>query len=199
MEFITGDLSQLWGGFHLSIGHAPSPTDDRPLTPKATKEQIINFFFTMYQSFVRPIILMRLLLHRLAAPRHPQNPFNWCLPTETSTLPHSPQHIGYTVPPTQMAVLTLIGRWLDSFPDDFQDYYELQTEVKKVIKRLRLTRGPFIPHTHRLRSLMQDLSRPRTETQSLGVEEELRIPHHENLYQLVCVCVCACVRVRGAT
>lgn len=133
---------------------------------------------------------MRLLLHRLATPRHPQNPFNWCLPTETSTLPHSPQHIGYTIPSTQMSVLALIGHWLESFPDDFLDFSELQPEVNKVVKRLRLTRGPFIPHTHRLRSLMQDLGRPRNEKHSTSVEEELRVPHHDNLYQLVSVCGC---------
>ena len=186
MEFITSnDVSQLWGGFNLSNG-LQSPTGVQHFTPKATKEQTIIFFLTTYQSFVRPIIFMRLLLHRLAAPRHPQNPFNWCLPSETSTLPSSPHHTGFSIPATQMTVLNLIGRWLESFPDDFIDYSELQSEVNRVIKRLRLTRGPFIPHTHRLRSLMQDLARPRSNRQSgTEDEEQTRVPHHDNLYQLV--------------
>lgn len=186
VEFITGDVLQLWGGFHLSGGSAPSPPQDHPLSPKATKEQIINFFLTTYQSFVRPIVLMRLLLHRLASPRHPQNPFNWSLPMEVSTLPHSPHHIGYTVPSTQMSTLALIGHWLESFPDDFLEFSELQVEVNKVVKRLRLMRGPFIPHTHCLRSLLQDLFRPRNERHGASTEEEMRVPHHDNLYQLVC-------------
>ncbi len=183
-------MLQLWGGFHLSTGPSPSPTENHTLSPKATKEQIINFFLTTYQSFVRPIILMRLFLHRLATPKHPQNPFNWCLPTEVSTLPHSPHHVGYSIPSTQMSVLALVGHWLESFPDDFVDFSELQVEVNKVVKRLRLTRGPFIPHTHRLRSLLQDLSRPRNERHGASTEEDMRVPHHDNLYQLVSGCQC---------
>lgn len=128
---------------------------------------------------------MRLLLHRLSAPKHPHNPFNWCVPLEVSTLPSSSHHTGFTIPATQMSVLTLIGRWLESFSDDFIEYSELQFEVNRVIKRLRLTRGPFIPHTHRLRSLMQDLARPRSDRHSAVEEEQTRVPHHENLYQLV--------------
>ncbi len=161
MEFISGDVTQLWGGVAL--------------TSKATKEQIINFFLTIYQSFLRPIILIRLLLHRLSTPNNDGNPFNWSNESSHVT--------SYTILPTHMAVLTLIGRWLESFPDDFICFPELLTEIDKVVKRVKLTRGPFIPHAHRLRSLVADVSRPRSKLTNNEIDN--RNPHHNNLYTLV--------------
>ena len=72
MEIITKDPSLLWGGVNLPV---PSPRGKAPIGSKkanspgghslATEEQIVVFVLTTYKSYVHPLILMRILLHRL--------------------------------------------------------------------------------------------------------------------------------------
>lgn len=180
VEILTGDLSALWGGFNLSMG-VQSPSEDT-IAPMATKDQILDFFLTTYQSFVKPLVLMRLLLHRLATTGS-KNPFDWSVEAEKSvvaTTTHST-----SIPPTQANVLKLIGQWMESYPNDFIEHPALQGEVLKVIQRLKLARGPYLPHAHRLKSFLQDASHPRISSSLASAEEERRVPHHDNLYKLV--------------
>ena len=46
-------------------------------------------------------------------------------------------------------------------------------------------RGAYLPHTHRLKSLLQDVNRSPSEAAATDIIEEKRDPHHENLYKLV--------------
>ena len=179
VEFLTGNTSQMWGGFDLATG-PQSPTGER-LSPKATKEQIVDFFLTTYQSFIHPVILIRLLLHRLNS--HDWiNPFDWSIEPNRSTIPPIPHST--SIPPTQINVLNLIGRWLESFPDDFLEHPQLQQDVSNVIQRLKLARGPYVPQAHKLKSFMMDISRPRADN-SVNIDATKRVPHHENLFKLV--------------
>ena len=187
VEFLTGDITHLWGGFTLVMG-PQSPAGDL-LTPKATKEQILDFFLSTYQSFVHPIVFMRLLLHRLASKDH-GNLFDWSVQPDKSTITPTPHSA--TIPPVHMSVLNVIGRWLEMFPDDFLDHPRLQENTLRLLRRLKLARGPYIPHTHRLKSLLNDIDRPRADSSAPG-EERKRVPHHENLYKLVCMCVYVCL------
>ncbi len=172
----------------------PQPSSGQTLVPRATKEQIVDFFLTTYQSFVHPTILMRLLLHRLSS-RVPGTPFDWSILPDKSTV--SPASHAFSIPTTETNVLHLIARWLEGFPADFLEHPQLQEGVTKVIQRMKLAWGPYIPHTHRLRSLLNDVGRPRMDSSGTGADNGERTPHHDNLYSLVrtCVCVCACVRV----
>ena len=126
VEFLTDSTSHLWGGFSLIIGpQAPS----NELRKKATKQQIINFFLTCYQSFMHPLILMRLLLHRLATPCS-QNPFDWSVKPDKHSMP-ALSHTD-SLPTHLTATLKVIGHWLEHYPDDFLQHQPLQVHVHGV-------------------------------------------------------------------
>ena len=55
----------------------------------------------------------------------------------------------------------------------------------QVISRLRSVRGAYLPHTHLLKSLLQDVNHAPSEAAVADIPEEKREPHHENLYKLV--------------
>ena len=181
VEMLTDKLSLLWGGFTLSVGPL-SPTADKA-EPKASKEQIVNFFLTMYKTFIHPLVFVRLLRHRLAWP-DPDNLFDWSIESNSSSpnIKATPTQI---IPPEQLNVFKLIGRWMESYAEDFVKYPLLQVEVEQVVSRLRSVRGAYLSHTHRLRSLLQDVDRPLNESSVADVTEEKREPHHENLFKLV--------------
>ena len=124
---------------------------------------------------------MRLLLHRLSS-QEPGSPFNWSLPPNSSSIPPTPHST--TVPPTEINVLNLIGRWLEHFPDEFQEHLQLRQSVLDITQRLKLAKGPYTHYTHRLKSLLQDVGRPRNEVRVTSSSLK-RPPHHENLYNLV--------------
>ena len=71
---LTKDIHLLWGGSTLP---PPSPGDKKGgmrngvnvpgkegIRHTPSEQQILNFILTMYPTFVHPVILMRLLLHR---------------------------------------------------------------------------------------------------------------------------------------
>ena len=128
---LTGKLSLLWGGFSLTIGPLSTSTDK--ITPKATKEQIINFFLTMYKSFIHPLVFVRLLRHRLAHP-DPEGLFDWSIEdkSSSSSSPNAKTTPTSFIPPEQLNVFKLIGRWMEACPDDFIKYPLLQVEVEQV-------------------------------------------------------------------
>ena len=130
VEMLTGKLSLLWGGFSLTIG--PLPPSTEKITPKATKEQIINFFLTMYKSFVHPLVFVRLLRHRLAHP-DPENLFDWSVEDKgLSSSPNAKTTPTSFIPPEQLNVFKLIGRWMEAYPEDYVKYPLLQTEIDQV-------------------------------------------------------------------
>ena len=112
-------MSHLWGGFSLKSGPRSHGND---LGHRATKHQITTFFLTCYQTFVHPLILVRLLRHRLATPCS-QNPFDWSVATEKHSVP-SFAHVD-CMPAHQVATLKVIGRWLEDYPDDFLNHAQL--------------------------------------------------------------------------
>lgn len=130
-EMLTGNVSLLWGGFSLTIGPL-SPSSDK-ITPKATKEQIINFFLTMYKSFIHPLVFVRLLRHRLAHP-DPECLFDWSIEdkSSSSSSPNAKTTPTSFIPPEQLNVFKLIGRWMEAHPEDFIKYPLLQVEVEQV-------------------------------------------------------------------
>ena len=158
--------------------------DDYTPPARPSRDQIFTFFVYMFQSFLNPIILMRLLKHRLAEsdPHETGNPFDWSVePDKTSIRPLS----GIAaVPPVRFATLKLITHWMEIFPEDFLRHGELGETVVAIVQRMNLVRGPYLPQMHRLRSLLGDLSRPRRDS-SVSMEAKTRTPHHNNLQQLV--------------
>ena len=69
---LTKDVHLLWGGSTLP---PPSPGDKKcglrngvngkeSIRHTPSEQQILSFILTMYPTFVHPVILMRLLLHR---------------------------------------------------------------------------------------------------------------------------------------
>ena len=169
VEFLTDSVSHLWGGFSLKSGPRSHGNE---LSRRATKQQITTFFLTCYQTFVHPLILARLLCHRLATPCS-QNPFDWSASPEKNSFSHAD-----SIPAHQLATLKVIGRWLEEVPDDFLTHPQLsvslggrgvvsmatqisalsgirafsslpQSEMSGVIQRLKLARGPYSTHCHR--------------------------------------------------
>ena len=126
---LTDKLSLLWGGFSLAIGPL-SPSTEK-ITPKATKEQTVNFFLTMYKTFVHPLVFVRLLRHRLAHP-DTENLFDWSAEDKSSSSPSTKTTPTSFIPPEQLNVFKLIGRWMEAHPEDFVKYPLLQSEVEQV-------------------------------------------------------------------
>lgn len=89
---------------------------------------------------------------RLDTQQEAINPFNWSV--ELEDVRHS--HIS-SIHPTHQAVLSLIGQWLESFPEDFRNLPQLRDYVMEVLQRLKRLRGVYTPQTHQLRSLLHDL------------------------------------------
>ena len=147
VDLLTSDISKLWGGFSLVVGPHPSKKD--PLAPSlhASKDQVLQFFLTTYKSFVHSLILVRLLLHRLSCAKDSLNLFNWS--KKITSISSTSQPV--SVPSVQSNVLNLIGRWMELHADDFTQCPLLKEQLERVISRLKLVRGPYIPHTHRLR------------------------------------------------
>lgn len=146
MELLTGDPTKLWGGFSLVVGTNSSHKNPPGPILHASKDQVLQFFLTTFKSFVHPLVLIRLLLHRLSC-EDSLNLFDWSKNVGSTS---SSIHL-ISVPATQISVLNLIGRWLELYPDDFAEYPCLKEELEKIVSRLKLVRGPYIPHTHRLR------------------------------------------------
>ena len=178
---LTDKQLMLWGGFSLAMGPLSSATDK--IKTKASKEQIINFFLTMYKTFVHPLVFVRLLRHRLSMP-DPEALFDWSTKAQESS-PTIKQTVATFVPLEQLNVFKLIGWWMESHPEDFVKYPDLQLEAEQMTLRLRAVRGAYLPHTHRLKSLLQDVNRPQNESMVADAGEEKRAPHHDNLYKLV--------------
>ena len=124
---------------------------------------------------------MRLLLHRLSS-KEQESPFNWSLLPDSSSISATPHSTTFS--PTEINVLNLIGRWLEHFPDEFQEHPQLHQSVLNITQRLKLAKGPYTHYTHRLKSLLQDVGRPRNEVH-VPPSTLKRPPHHENLYNLV--------------
>ena len=120
LEFLTESVSHLWGGFSLRSGPRSHGNE---LGKRATRQQITTFFLTCYQSFVHPLVLSRLLLHRLATPCS-QNPFDWSMNLDKRGSTPSYAHLD-SLPSHQAATLKVIGRWLEDHPDDFLDHPQL--------------------------------------------------------------------------
>jgi hypothetical protein len=86
----------------------------------------------MYKSFVHPLIFVRLLRHRLAHP-DPENLFDWSIEEKSnSSSPNAKTTPTSFIPPEQLNVFKLIGRWMESHPEDFIKYPLLQVEVEQV-------------------------------------------------------------------
>ena len=89
---------------------------------------------------------------RLDTQQEDFNPFNWS--TEPENVHHS--HLS-SIPHTHQSVLSLIGQWLESFPEDFRNVAQLRDYVADLLQRLKRLRGVYTPHAHQLRSLLHDL------------------------------------------
>ena len=122
VEFLTESISHLWGGFSLKSGPRNHGND---LGHRATKQQITTFFLTCYQTYMHPVILTRLLLHRLATPCS-QNPFDWSLNPDKRSL--SCSHAD-SMPAHQATTLKVVVRWLEDHPDDFISHPLLSVSV----------------------------------------------------------------------
>ena len=147
IELLISDPSQLWGGFSLMVG--PHAQDHPPFSVlHASKDQVLQFFLTMYKSFAHPLILIRLLLHRLSL-KDTLNLFDWS--KDSSSFSNSSTTHLASIPSMQINILNLIGRWLETFPDDFVECMELKKEVERLLGHLKMAAGPYLPHSNKLR------------------------------------------------
>ncbi|XP_065910773.1 uncharacterized protein [Dysidea avara] len=160
VELLTNNYRLLWEGVELSN------KDKWKEVLGAISEQelllltVVDFCLTTYHSFMEPIIFLRLLLHRI----------------RTFSRGRA------TVSSVESSSMMVLAKWLETFPDDFQDQL-MQKEVNRLIAQLRKQRGPRLRHAHQLKVLLNAAKYPQND----GVmcdSEVTRIPHHDHLYPL---------------
>ena len=130
---------------------------------------------------------------RLDTQQEDFNPFNWSI--EPENVHHS--HLS-SIPHTHQSVLSLIGQWLETFPEDFRNAIQLRDYVGDLLQRLKRLRGVYTPHSHQLRSLLHDLQVKKLSFQHAHTHRELALSGLVNgvwdakallcYLELVCLC-----------
>ncbi|XP_047134690.1 uncharacterized protein LOC100197014 isoform X1 [Hydra vulgaris] len=164
---LTTNIEMLWGGISC-------PTRNKTRIQSIPNEnQIINFVIKMYQTFVHPVILMRLLLHRF---REPKAYAAFISYNNTSTT------IEYYAPlPTIHARLVRFWiAWLEVGLEDFKTYPIIRNELCEVVSSMKAIGGPYAPCADYLGKL---LSKSHEELCSKNVYRSPPVNHHNDLYE----------------
>lgn len=124
----------------------------------------MNFILSTYQTFVHPIIFMRLLLHRFREPAA----YERFAPPKFMSDGDSDDGVDYGVvtpgsgPMEHYAPLPIVhGRlmrvwivWLEHYADDFRTFPTLCDELAVLIGPMRSIDGPYAPCASRLEQLL---------------------------------------------
>ena len=171
---LTTNIEILWGG----IG-CPAKNKVR-VRSNPNENQIIDFVIKMYQTFVHPVIFMRLLLHRFREPKAYAAFVN--LNHTNTTMEH------YAPLPIIHARLVRIWiAWLESELEDFKIYPIIREELFELIVPMKIIDGPYAPCAEYLERLLS------TSLESFYTKNVYRYPpenHHNNLYDQCCHAIC---------
>lgn len=176
----TKDIFLLWGGSNVT----PSESSQKKsisrhqasksrLRSMPTEYQIINFILSTYQTYIHPVIFMRLLLHRFREPS-PYRQFRSLHEEEDSHMEH------YAPLPVLHARLMRVWiAWLENYPDDFVNFPTLKNELSDLIAPMRCIDGPYSPCANRLDTLLSKTSEMSVNLNVYRFESE---SHHNILY-----------------
>ena len=180
---LTKDVHLLWGGASIT---PPSPNEKKPnvrngnskvrsKTLQPTEHQIINFILGTYQTFIHPIIFMRLLLHCFREPDSYKNFSNLSAECENPHMEHYAP-----LPVLHARIMRIWIAWLENYPNDFVDYPTMRTELSELIAPMKLIDGPYAPCASRLEILLSKAMEGPVHGSMYRLESE---SHHNVLYE----------------
>jgi len=176
---LTKDVHLLWGGSTLP---PPSPGDKKcglrngvngkeSIRHTPSEQQILSFILTMYPTFVHPVILMRLLLHRF------HDPIYYKVFEEYEENGQVTSLGSFSPLPTVHARLMRVWvTWLENHPGDFRGCPSILEELGDLIEPMRAVGGPYGPCADRLDTLINKI---KEDGSSRGSE---RSNHSENYH-----------------
>eukprot|EP00111_Clytia_hemisphaerica_P006364 TCONS_00018439-protein len=171
----------LWGGAH---NLPPSPNQRKSLRHTSSKSrsktipsenQIINFILSTYQTFVHPIIFMRLLLHRFREP-NAYKMFHLIQDEQQGPMEH------YAPLPIIHARLMRVWIcWLENYAQDFVTFPTLKDELSILTNPMRSIDGPYAPCASKLEQLLFKVA--DTASANTNVYRFESESHHNILYE----------------
>ena len=203
----TKGIYLLWGGAHnlppspsqrksSRHHHHHSSLSGKPSSSKTvpSENQIVNFILSTYQTFVHPIIFMRLLLHRFHEPAAYErfatpklldvDSVNDGLGGATATGSGPMEHYA-PLPIVHARLMRVWIAWLENYADDFRTFPTLRDELSVLVGPMRSIDGPYAPCASRLEQLLAktatvDGSWPANNINVYHFESE---SHHNILYE----------------
>eukprot|EP00794_Sanderia_malayensis_P018095 gene18095-19903_t len=183
---LTKDIHLLWGGSALA---PPSPGEKKGNARSnnisvgketnrhaPSEQQILNFILTTYQSFVHPVIFIRLTLHRFHDPTY-YKVFEEL--EETGEVASMRDHI--SLPPVHARLMRVWVTWLENYPGDFRRCPIILEELSELIEPMKLVAGPYLPCADRLEAIMNKI---KADGSSRGSERSNHSEsHHDILYE----------------
>ena len=178
----TKDIYLLWGGAHnlppspnqrkSNSRHSSSKSRSKFVPP--SENQIVNFILSIYQTFVHPIIFMRLLLHRFREPNAYQ-PF-----TSIEEDTHVPMEHYAPLPIIHARLMRVWIGWLENYADDFVTFPILRDELSVLIVPMRSIDGPYTPCANKIEQLLMKSVDPSSDMNVYNFESE---SNHNILYE----------------
>ena len=177
----TKDIFLLWGGSEVS----PSASNQKKANSRhqanksrlrgvPTEYQIMNFVLSTFQTFVHPVIFMRLLLHRFREP-DAYNIFR-CLHDDDA--PHMEHYA--PLPVIHARLMRVWIAWLENYPEDFVNFPTVKKELSELISPMRCIDGPYAPCANRLEIMLSRTVEANVHSNVYRFESE---SHHNILYE----------------
>lgn len=211
----TKGIFLLWGGAH---NLPPSPNQRKSShhrhhqpssnkhnhhhrsskTSTPSESQIVNFILSTYQTFVHPIIFMRLLLHRFREPSAYERFSPLVEPDSISALELDnrdnslimgnnsscgPMEHYAPLPIVHARLMRVWIAWLEQYPEDFRGFPTLREELAVLIRPMRSIDGPYAPCASKLEQLLGRTDDSTSSMLSSNVYQFTSESHHNVLYE----------------
>jgi len=177
----TKDIYLLWGGAH-NLPPSPNQRKNNSRHPSSksrskfvpSENQIVNFILSIYQTFVHPIIFMRLLLHRF------REPTAYSAFTSIEEDIHAPMEHYAPLPIVHARLMRVWIGWLENHADDFVTFPVLRDELSVLIGPMRSIDGPYTPCANKIDQLLMKSAERSSDINVYNFESE---SHHNILYE----------------
>lgn len=179
---LTNDISLLWSGNSATTQIGSEKKCARNNVNKSRNKgslneyQVMNFVLSTLQTYVHPIIFMRLLLHRFRE----TNVFKLFLNlNEDCEIPHMEHYA--PLPVLHARLMRLWKCWLENYPNDFIMFPAIKAELALLIPPMKIIDGPYALCAHLLESLLNKLKEISIYSSMYHIEYE---GHHNSLYEI---------------
>ena len=180
---LTNDINLLWDGSSSSHGkdRKESSRSGGKSRSKNTPSEyhITNFILSTLQTFVHPVIFMRLLLHRFHDPEAYKLFLAIQDPEESMVEAPHMEHFA-PLPVLHARIMRILITWLENYPNDFVTFPIIRLEVEKLIGPMKVIDGPYAPCAQKLEELFGKLCEVTVSHSVYHVEFE---GHHNHLYE----------------